>query len=233
LIFASQKPGKQILLLVHHVNFQSRQSCEISRMPGKDLSTYDVDEVCVWVTAIGLGNKVGQFRDNAIDGAMLVDLEGDDFGELGLSNLQAKKVKKMVEFTKELASEGSAGGTAKETEAKIKSQEDTIAQLKAENEVLKNENVAMKMQLEELQGEQKQSVPPSKPPPAPAPQQRQGRPVVRGAAGGAAKGAILGAVGGAIAGDAGKGAKIGAAMGATGGAMNGLGARRRARLRAR
>mmetsp|Transcript_21962 Transcript_21962/g.26480 ORF Transcript_21962/g.26480 Transcript_21962/m.26480 type:complete len:208 (-) Transcript_21962:73-696(-) len=206
-------------------------------MPGKDPATYDVNEVCVWVTAIGLGNKVDQFRENAIDGAMLVDLEGDDFGELGLSSLQAKKVQKMVGFTRELASEDSAGGNAKETEAKIKSQEETIAQLKAENEVLKNENAAMKMQLEELQPKQAppapQSAPPPKPPPAPEPRKPQGRPVVRGAAGGAARGAVLGAVGGAIAGDAGKGAKIGAAMGATGGAMNGLGARRRARLRGR
>jgi hypothetical protein len=179
---------------------------------------------------------------------MLLSLSAEDFVDpLGLTSLQAKKIKRSLEFTKQLANE-SGGGGGEETANKIKALEEI-------NEYLKNENAALKMQLQEFQNAKAQP-PAAAPAPAPAPQ-RKGRPVVKGAAGGAAKGAMLGAIGGAIAGDAGKGAKvrlmkkvdfasislqlayshyfiraqIGAAMGAAGGGMQGIGARRRARLR--
>lgn len=184
-------------------------------MPGKDPSQYNLDEVCVWLNAIGLGGKTDAFRENAIDGKMLVILKDDDFSELGLSSLQGKKVIRYLEFSQELANEAASGGDPSKLKA-----------LEKENTQLKNENVALKAQLKEYAP--KPAPPSSRPPSKPKP---AGAPVIRGAAGGAARGAILGAVGGAIAGDAGKGAKIGAAMGGTAGGMQGLGARRRARLR--
>jgi hypothetical protein len=225
-------------------------------MPGKDPATYDTDEVCIWIMAIGLGSKVDAFRENAVDGDMLLSLTAEDFVDpLGLTSLQAKKIQRSLDFTKQLANESSGGGGGGEEAAnKIKALEEI-------NEYLKNENAALKMQLQEFQNA---NAPPPKPAPAPAPKpapapapQRKEHHVIKGAAGGAAKGALLGAIGGAIAGDAGKGAKvrvmkqfdfasisfrlasshyfvraqIGAAVGATGGGMQGMGARRRARLR--
>jgi hypothetical protein len=54
---------------------------------------YSVDEVCIWVNAIGLGAKMDGFRENSVDGGMLVGLTLDDLtADLGLNNLQAKKL---------------------------------------------------------------------------------------------------------------------------------------------
>jgi hypothetical protein len=221
-------------------------------MPGKDPVTYDIDEVCIWITAIGLGSKVDVFRENAVDGDMLLSLTAEDFVDpLGLTSLQAKKIKRSLEFTKQLANE-SGGGGGEEAASKIKALEEI-------NEYLKNENAALKMQLQEFQNAKARppaAAPAPPPKPAPAPQRKEHH-VIKGAAGGAAKGALLGVIGGAIAGDPGKGAKvrlmkqvdfafislqlayshnfvraqIGAAVGAAGGGMQGMGARRRARLR--
>jgi hypothetical protein len=196
-------------------------------MTGKDPKEYDVDEVCLWLNAIGLDSKVDAFRENAVDGDMLVALTAEDLtNELGLSNLQAKKVLQKLEFSKELAAEGGGGGGV--DDGGIKELEAKISELEAEN-------AALKAQLEEYQPKQAPApAPPPKQAPAPAPPPKHYRnehEVVRGAAGGAARGAVLGAVGGAIAGDPGKGAKMGAAMGATGGGMRGIAAKRRNRMR--
>lgn len=193
-------------------------------MPGKDPSEYDLDEVCIWLTAIGLGSKVEGFRENSVGGSMLVTLEPEDFAELGLSSLQGKKVVRSLEFTKDLANEGGGGG----------GDPALVAALEKENASLKDENAALRAQLREYAPAPAPPPPAPKAAPAPAPsahRQPAGAPVVRGAAGGAARGAVLGAVAGAIAGDAGKGAKMGAAVGGTAGGMRGMGARRRARMR--
>jgi len=193
-------------------------------MPGKDPSQYSLDEVCLFVNAVGLGAKADAFRENSVDGSMLVTLGPEDFGELGLTSLQGKKILRSLEFTAELAKEegGGGGGNPAELDA-----------LSKENKVLRDENMALKAQLAEYTSARSPAPAPApKPAPAPAPSHNSaGAPVVRGAAGGAARGAVLGAVAGAIAGDAGKGAKMGAAVGGTHGAMSGMGARRRARMR--
>ena len=151
-------------------------------MPGKTPSSYDIDEVGIFLTAIGLDSKVGAFRENAVDGAMLVSLQPEDFEELGLSGLQSKKLVRSVEFAASLADEQSSSKGADPSQ---------LAALQKENANLKNENAALRAQLQEYA---------PRPAPAPAPQQQKqqqqhhhhhqpaGAPVIRGAAGGAARG---------------------------------------------
>ena len=146
-------------------------------MPGKTPSSYDIDEVGIFLTAIGLDSKVGAFRENAVDGAMLVSLQPEDFEELGLSGLQSKKLVRSVEFAASLADEQSSSRGADPSQ---------LAALQTENANLKNENAALRAQLQEYA---------PRPAPAPAPQQQKqhhhppaGAPVIRGAAGGAARG---------------------------------------------
>ena len=188
-------------------------------MAPKHPKDYSLDEVCLFLNAIGLGDKQDDFRANSVDGMMLVNLQPEDFRDLGMTNLQGKKVMRSVEFCAGLAS-GGGGGSDKDAE-KIKA-------LEQENAALKAEVASLKAKL---------NPPKANPAPAPAqappPQQYNhgpAHPVARHAAGGAAKGAVLGAVAGAIAGDPAQGAKMGAAVGATAGGMQGLGERRRARL---
>lgn len=200
-------------------------------MPPKDPQNYSTNEVAMWLVAIGLGSKVETFKEAGVDGSMLVILGSEDFAELGLSGLQGKKLMTSLEFSKSIAEEGGGGGGGADP---------------ALVQQLKDENMALRAQLEAYQERDAPAPAPApSPPPPPArapspppPQQQQARPaprghVIRGAAGGAAGGAIKGAVVGAMLGDAGKGAAVGAAAGVTGGALSGLGARRRARMRAR
>ncbi|GAX12220.1 hypothetical protein FisN_1Hh149 [Fistulifera solaris] len=181
----------------------------------KDPASYSVDEVCLFLNAIGLGDKAGEFRIQSVDGSLLVALTPEDFAELGVSGLQGKKIVNAIEFTKSLASGGGGGGGS----------DARVAQLEAENAQLKRE-------LAYYQPAKAPAPAPAAyaPAPAPRPPQHNEHVVIKSTARGAARGAVLGAVAGAITGDPGQGAKIGAAVGATGGAMNGLGARRRARL---
>mmetsp|Transcript_7689 Transcript_7689/g.21399 ORF Transcript_7689/g.21399 Transcript_7689/m.21399 type:complete len:189 (-) Transcript_7689:147-713(-) len=183
----------------------------------KAIETFDIEDVCLWVFAIGLGEKADAFRENAVDGAMLLTLGDTDFAELGLSSLQGKKVLSSIGKTKALYAESGNGGGGAEIAA------------------LQQENARLKARIAELEGQLKPPAPAPKasaPPPPPAPSQQKPKNehhVIKGAARGTARGAVLGAVAGAVAGDAGKGAKIGAATGATAGGMQGLAARRRAR----
>lgn len=52
---------------------------------------FDNAEVCIWLNVIGLGSKIGPFKENDVDGDLLITLGQDDFtGDLGLSNLQVR-----------------------------------------------------------------------------------------------------------------------------------------------
>lgn len=198
---------------------------------------FTVDEVCMWLVAIGLGDIAPMFRSAAVDGGLLTDLAEEDLKEVGCSGLQAKKILRCLDVSKDMAS---AGG----------SNDIRLQQLQAENDRLRAQiqqlTAALNQQKGQSGGQYASTAPAyvSNPPP---PQQHQaystappaqnhhhqkpmGHPVVAGAAGGALTGAVKGAVAGAILGDPAKGAKVGAAVGATGGAMGGLGARRRARM---
>jgi hypothetical protein len=72
-------------------------------MSMKSIEHYDADEVAIWLSCIGLGQKSSAFREHGIDGSMLVTLTENEFQEdLGLSRLQAKKVQQQLAFTKKL-----------------------------------------------------------------------------------------------------------------------------------
>lgn len=184
----------------------------------KQPKDFTVDEVCIWLAAIGLGAKAPDFRNQQVDGGLLVMFGTAEFADLGVSAVDAMKIQRALAFANELAG------------SKNDVNEDRVKELEEENARLKREVDILKHQLDGI------SKPASAPAPAPAPAPRAPPPakkehhVIKGAAGGAVKGVVIGAVAGAVAGDARRGAKIGAATGAAAGGMQGLGARRRARL---
>lgn len=187
-------------------------------MPVESPKNFTQEEVAMWLVATGMGDKVAVFKQNSVDGGLLVTLTTADLtGDLGFTNLQARKFLQNLEFTTNL----SAGGG------------DTSA-LVAENQALKAQVAQLQRANQELQARLGGTAPPAQPAyhqqqaAAPPPKKNTGQgEVVKGAAGGALRGAAIGAIGGAIMGDPGQGAKMGAAMGGAGGAMNGIGRRRR------
>ena len=103
--------SKELQLLEAH-NFYSYQiMTQTTTM--KPLSSYSIDEVAIWISCIGLSDKSVPFRDNAIDGGMLVTLTFEDLtGDLGLTALQAKKVQRSIEFTLGLVAYTNSGRVA-------------------------------------------------------------------------------------------------------------------------
>lgn len=210
-------------------------------MAPKPIEQWDVDEVSIWLNSIGLGEKVDPFRENSVDGDLLLTLTDEDLkGDLGLTNLQAKKVKRSIEFTKSLesqeASSGSGGGDD-ELAAKVEQLELEAKELR-ERLVEKDEKIRdLEMEIQKSQPApepEPEPEPERAPAPAPAPAPSRREPGVvghaaRGAAGGAVKGAIVGAILPGM--EAGDGAAAGAAAGAAGGALRGIGARRGRRFR--
>jgi len=96
---------------------------------------YDVDEVCLFLNAIGLGAKAQGFRDSAVDGDVLVTLSQDDLkSELGLNAIQARKVAQKLKFAEDLAATGGASEGAKKQLEELKKEN---AKLKAELDELK------------------------------------------------------------------------------------------------
>ncbi len=194
----------------------------------KDIKDYSAEEVGLWVTAQGLDPS--KFVSEGVDGDLLISLSVDDLkNDLGLSSLQAKKVMKNIEFSKNLAG-GSGGGEddeKKELEAKVESLEGDVKAKDDEIAELKKKMEEMKMEKEKAAAPT--PAPAAKQAPAPAPPQRRGPGVVGGAARGAAGGAMKGAIAGAILPgmDAADGAKAGAAVGATTGGLRGIRGRRR------
>lgn len=196
----------------------------------KDIKEYSAEEVGLWITAQGLDPS--KFVSEGVDGDLLLSLSVEDLkSDLGLSSLQAKKVMKNIEFSKSLAGGNGGGGEdeekvkalaadKKELEAKIKAQDDEIAELKKKMS-------EMKMETQKAAAPAPTSAPAPKHTSAPA----RGPGVVGGAARGAAGGAMKGAIAGAILPgmDASDGAKAGAAVGATKGGLGAIRGRRIAR----
>jgi cell division protein FtsB len=162
-----------------------------STMPSKSPSQYTQEEVSVWLNSVGLGSKVDVFKENGIDGQMLVTLtEADAMGYLGLSPLQARKFALSLDFAKSLADGNGGGGNPQLVEA-----------LQRENAQLREEVANLKAINKELQDQlmppapapapppQQYSAPAPAPPPqhhyAPAPAPRPIAPVLVGAGGGA------------------------------------------------
>ena len=57
-------------------------------------STWNVEDVVAYIKSLGLGHVEDKFRDNAIDGQMLIDTPEDELrSELGLLPLQARKIR--------------------------------------------------------------------------------------------------------------------------------------------
>ena len=50
-----------------------------------------MEEVCAWLTAIGLGEHCGQFTENEIVGDHLADMSKEDLRELGVKKLGHQK----------------------------------------------------------------------------------------------------------------------------------------------
>ena len=146
----------------------------------KDPKEYSVEEVSIWLGVVGLGEFADNFRENSVNGGLLVTLEGNDLKELGLSGLQSKKLLRGLEQTKEMFEGGGGGADPAEIEALQKQVAD-----------LQRENAALNAELEKYK-------PKAAPAPAPAPApasthktQHHDAPVLRGAAGGAARGVVL------------------------------------------
>ena len=121
---------------------------------------FSAEEVGMWLVAIGLGSKAETFKEAGVDGSMLVILGADDFGELGISSLQGKKLMTSLETAKGMA-EGGGGGAP---------DPDLLKQIQE----LKDENMALRQQLAAYQ--QPRAPAPAPPPPAPAPAPVQQKP---------------------------------------------------------
>ena len=101
-------------------------------MSPKPIENYSVDEVAIWLNCIGLGNKVRSFKENSVDGLMLVNLsEQEMVRDLGLTHLQAKKVQQQLDFTKDITS-SSSSERVHDLEAQVQSLRNQNAQLRQE-----------------------------------------------------------------------------------------------------
>ena len=160
-------------------------------MATKPVNDWTTEEVGQWLVAIGLGDKVDVFHTNAVSGDMLLELEDEDLkGDLTLTSLQAKKLKKCLEFQK------SIGGGGGEDSTKVDELEAEVSKLRSDLAAEEEKNAKLEEELKKLRLDEAPPEKTKETSPAPAPQQHhQGRPVARGAAGGAARGAALGAIG--------------------------------------
>ena len=95
-----------------------------------------IHRVAMWLLAIGLGSKAENFKEQGVDGSMLVLLSQEDFADLGLSSLQGKKILNSLEFSKNLAEGNGQGSSTADQE---------------ELQQLRDENSALRMQLAEYQ----------------------------------------------------------------------------------
>ena len=132
----------------------------------KTIESWDLDEVCIWLNCIGLGEKVDPFRENTVDGETLTSLSNEDLtAELGLTNLQANKVLRQIDETKEMISlrEGSALAASGEShnneelqveiqqlKDKLEAKDANIASLEEKNGSLQGEVSKLKAQMEKL-----------------------------------------------------------------------------------
>lgn len=191
------------------------------------IKDYSAEEVGLWLTAQGLGDKAPAFVEEGVDGDLLLSLTIDDLkNDLGLSGLQSKKVLKNIEFSKELLASAGGGGGGEEAEKLKEDKEELktlVLSLTGDKDTLqekvqaledalqgKNDEIAeLKKQMEGMT--MTKSAPPPAPAPAPTPApapapksapapapRRRGRGVIGGAATGAAGGAAKGAIVGAI-----------------------------------
>ena len=174
----------------------------------KDIREFSAEEVALWLTVQGLGEKADTFIAEGVDGNLLVTLTPDELKhDLGLSGLQAKKVMKNIEFTRELGAGSGSGEESEELEKKIRALrrekemlEDKVESLQSTIAERDAEIRELRKRLDSLTHNKKESphpvayatpAPVHHHSPAPAPQRPpQGMPVVRNAAVGTATGAV-------------------------------------------
>lgn len=109
----------------------------------KDFEQFSAEEIGLWLTAQGLGDKAAKFVEEGVDGDLLCSLTIDDLkNDLDLSGLQAKKVLKNIEFSKNLKTAGESEGDAEEAE-----------KLKHEIELLNGDKAAVDEQVDALTDE--------------------------------------------------------------------------------
>mmetsp|Transcript_9400 Transcript_9400/g.21892 ORF Transcript_9400/g.21892 Transcript_9400/m.21892 type:complete len:237 (+) Transcript_9400:206-916(+) len=197
----------------------------------KEFKDYTPTEIGLWLTAQGLGQFAEKFQEEGVDGDLLLSLSSDDLkNDLGLSNIQTKKVLKNVEFSRDLGSSAGTGGEEAEAlrrrvddlqaekdasaaeadglREKLKDRDDELRALR--DELNKREEEAASLR-EELEGmKSAATVVEAEPEPAAPPKPAQAAPPSHsphanrrrgpGVVGGAARGAAGGAVKGAIVG---------------------------------
>jgi hypothetical protein len=109
------------------------------------VNKFDLDEVCTFLTAIGLGEKTGPFRENDVDGDLLCSLTIEDYtAELGLTSLQAKKLLRSIDEENNAGAPNS--GSSEATLQKMRN-------LEAENAELKKQIVAVTADIQAIQAE--------------------------------------------------------------------------------
>jgi hypothetical protein len=69
----------------------------------REFKEYSAEEIGLWLIAGGLGEHAPKFLAEGVDGDLLLTLTIDDIkNDLGLSGLQAKKLMKNIEFSKNI-----------------------------------------------------------------------------------------------------------------------------------
>jgi len=72
----------------------------------KEFKYFSAAEVALWLAAQGLGTHIQKFLEEGVDGDLLSRLTVEDLtGDLGLSSLHAKKIRKNIEFTQNLSAD--------------------------------------------------------------------------------------------------------------------------------
>jgi SAM domain (Sterile alpha motif) len=114
------------------------------------VTEFDLDDVCTFLTAIGLGDKAEPFRENCVDGSLLCTLTAEDLtSDLGLTGLQAKKLLRSID------AENNSTHTAS---ASIDTTRDKVAALEAENAALQRAVITARADVRVAQGSQNVAV---------------------------------------------------------------------------
>jgi len=215
------------------------------------VNAWSSDDVVTWLKCLGFADKASPYQENDVDGSIILTLTNEELTEdLGMTNLQARRMLRAIDFTKDIGASGVD---------RIDEEEKKVEELKKEYELLKRDYYRKNDKIEHYESKigklmrekaEKEAPPiveaiPQAPPPHREEQHHQqnhhnpssnhsrhrGVGVLGGAAGGAAGGALKGAIAGAILPgmDASDGAAAGAAVGAVGGAGRAFGRNRRFR----
>lgn len=112
----------------------------------KEVASWDINEVSIWLHCIGLSVKVEIFRKNSIDGETLLTLTEEDFiSDLGLNGFDAKAIKNCLANTHQVLATGTKNSKSR-TRLKIEELEKHISYYKCKE-------VSKQTKLDELEFE--------------------------------------------------------------------------------